>query len=272
MRRLLALIVVAAAGGLAVTIAGAQEAPQPPPTIQITMKPSSMDVVGEESLGVGPTRLVVNVPGRNERGFVLFELKTGVTREEAQRALPQVREPADAERLGRFVASAFVNGGDTYTTTISVRDGTYLLIDFTRRPVIRDDFVVGTAPNQADAPTPDAEITLEDYAFGGDTTLPRKGVVRVENTGRRIHHALAFRLRRGVNGRRVVRQIRRGGEPRRAFAGQAYALVELVSRLTVNDVETSMAGGRYVLVCFVSNSRRGKPHSQLGMVRLVRFR
>ena len=271
MRRLLVASAVAAAGALTVTIAGAQE-PQPPPTIQITINASSMDVVGEESLGVGPTRLVAKVPGEKERAFLLFELKSGVTREEAQRALPQIREPADAERLGRFVAGSIINGGDTYTSTLSLRDGTYVLIDFTRRPVIRDDFTVGTTPNQADAPTPDAEITLEDYAFGGDTTLPRNGIVRVENTGRRIHHALAFRLRRGVDGRRVVRQIRRGREPRRAFSGQAYALVELVSRTTTNDVETSMAGGRYVLVCFVSNSRRGKPHAQLGMVRQVRFR
>jgi hypothetical protein len=45
-----------------------------------------------------------------------------------------------------------------------------------------------------------------------------------------------------------------------------------VSRGTVNDVQTSERAGRYVLVCFVSNSRRGKPHAELGMVRPVRFR
>lgn len=273
MRRLpLAALAATAAVAATTSLAGAQTEPQAPPIINVTINATDMTVVGEESLGAGPTRLSIKVPRGAERAFALFELKSGVTREEAERAAPEIEEPADAERLGRFVASSIVNGGDTYETVLTLRAATYVLIDFTRRPAVRDGFTVGLTPNGANTFAPDAEITMRDYSFAGDRTLPRNGTVRLENDGRRIHHALAFRLRRGVSGRRVARQLRQGREPRRAFAGQAYALVELVSSRTVNDVETEMAGGRYVLVCFVQNSRRGKPHAELGMVRLVRFR
>jgi hypothetical protein len=269
MRRILPAAIAGTTLFLITTIAGAQQAP---PLIEVTVNKSDMEVVGEESLSAGPTRLRVTVPGKAERAFVLFELKAGVTREEVERAAPEIEHPADAEKFGRFVASSIIDGGQTYETTLTLRDGNYVLIDLTRRPAVRDGFTVGLSPNQADPLNPDATITLEDYKFGGDTVLPRRGILRIENTGRRIHHALAFRLRRGVSGRRVVRQLRGGGEPRRAFAGQASALVELVSSGAVNDVKTSARRGRYVLVCFVSNSRRGKPHAQLGMVRAVRFR
>ena len=270
MKRILLAAALVAALGTAASVVFAQE-PQAPPLVRVTVNASDMEVVGEESLGVGPTRFEVTVPGRQERAFSLFELKAGVTREEAERRAPQIQEPADAEALGRFVAGSVIDGGQTYTTTLSLRDGTYVLIDLTRRPAVRDGFTVGTTPNMANVTEPDATVTMRDYAFAGDTTLPRNGTLRIENDGRRLHHALAFRLRSGVNGRRVVRQLRRGREPRRVFAGQASALVELVSGGTVNDVETSARAGRYVLVCFIQNTRRSKPHAELGMVRQVRF-
>jgi hypothetical protein len=260
-----AAAVLAVAGG-----AGAVLAQGPPPTVEVTVRATSMTVTGAEALNAGPARLEFTVPGGAERGFSLFELKPGVTREEAERAAPNIEEPSDAEELGRFVAGSIVDGGQTYTTTVTLSAGEYVLIDLTRRPAVRTGFTVGTAPNTAVIPEPDASISLEDYSFGGDATLPRRGTLRIENTGRRLHHALAFRLRRGVNGRKVARQLRNGKDPERAFAGQASALVEIVSPNTANDVELSATAGRYVLVCFVQNSSRGKPHAQLGMVRRVR--
>src|SRR3712207_2545080 len=141
MRRLAVTVSAVTAFACPVSPASAQE-PEPPPIVNITINATDMEVVGEESLVSGPVRLRVRVPGRAERAFVLFELKAGVTREEAERAAPRIEEPADAERLGRFVASSIINGGDTYETTLTLRDGNYVLIDFTRRAVVRDGFTV----------------------------------------------------------------------------------------------------------------------------------
>ena len=269
MRRMLLAGAVALTLGGGVAVVSAQD---PPLTVNVTVGASSMTVVGEEGLSAGPTRFNFTVARGAERGFALFELKAGVTREEVTEAAPEIRSPADAHRYGRFVASGIEDGGGTYTTTITLRDGQYVLIDFTRRPVVREGFVVGTSPSTARLPEPDATVTMRDYAFRGDSVLPRDGVVRVENKGRRIHHALLFPLRSGVNARRVVRQLKQGKDPEKAFAGQATALTEIVSPLAVNDVEERLRRGRHVLVCFVSNSERGKSHAELGMVRRVRVR
>ena len=254
------MLAVGAAGGVA------QEAV---PTVEVSVSATKMTVTGADALKTGPTRLRFTVTGEAERGFLVFELKPSVTQARIRRETPRIQSPADAHRFGRFVAGSFIAGGDTYATTVALREREYALIDLTRRPAVRGFFRVGAEPGTAVAPAPAATITMRDYAFRGAATLPQEGVVRVENDGRRLHHALLFRLRPGVNGRRVVRQIKGGGEPRRAFAGRPAALTELVSPGTVNDVETTSRPGRHVLVCFVANGRRSKPHAALGMVRLV---
>ena len=254
------LLAVGAAGGIA------QEAV---PTVEVSISATKMTVTGTDALKTGPTRLRFTAQGEGERGFIVFELKPGITQARIRREAPRIQSPADAHRFGRFVAGGFVLGGESYATTIELRDREYALIDFTRQPAVRSFFRAGAETSTAVPPTPVATISMRDYAFRGAATLPREGVVRVANDGRRLHHALLFRLRRGVNGRRVVRQIKRGGEPRRAFAGRPAALTELVSPGPVNDVETESRAGRHVLVCFVSNGRKSPPHAALGMVRLV---
>jgi hypothetical protein len=264
------------AGGIVLSLSGGAAwvaAQGPPLTVEVTVGRTSMTVTGAEGLPAGPTRFRFTVAeGAGERSFALFELKPGVTREEVERAAPQIREPADAHRYGRFVASGSEAGGEIYTTTLTLRDGEYVLIDFTRQGDVRASFRVGTEPSTAQTPEPDARIRMGDYWFRGAAVLPRRGIIRVENDGDRLHHALLFKLRRGVSGRSVVNMLRRGQEPRRVFAGGPSVLTEIVSPLAVNDVETTLRRGRHVLVCFISNSRRGKPHAALGMARAVRVR
>ena len=270
MRRMLLAGAVALALAGSVAVVSAQG---PPLTVEVTVGRTSMSVTGAEGLPAGPTRLRFSIAeGAGERSFALFELKAGVTVEEVDDAAPQIREPAAAHRYGRFVASGSEAGGELYTTTVSLRDGQYVLIDFTGRADVRGNFRVGTEPSTARTPTPDARIRMGDYWFRGSDTLPRRGVIRIENDGDRIHHALLFKLRSGVSGRRVVRMLKRGQEPRRVFDGGASVLTEIVSPLAVNDVDTTLRRGRHVLVCFVSNSERGKPHAELGMARTVRVR
>jgi hypothetical protein len=88
-----------------------------------------------------------------------------------------------------------------------------------------------------------------------------------------LHHALAFPLKKGVNSRALLRRLRRGGEPsQRMFAGPPQALVEIVSPGAVNSVEAKLKPGKTLLVCFLQDSPRAKPHSALGMAKVVTVR
>lgn len=263
------------AGAVALAVAGAGagaaavSAQEAPPTVAIAIGKSTMTVTGADALQTGPTRFVVRASGRGERGFVLFRLKPGVSREQAVRATPRIQEPADARRYGTFVASGFVQGRATYTTTVALSPGRYVLIDFSERPMVRGGFRVGPEPSSAAAPVPAATIGLGDHKFTGPDTLPRSGTVRIVNEGKVLHHALVFPLRDGVKVGDVLAQIRRGKEPRTAFAGPPTALVEIVSPKTVNDVEVKLRPGRNLLLCFLQDTRRSKPHVNLGMAKVV---
>ena len=218
MKKTLVVLCAFALLGGATGVVPAQD-PTPPPVVKVTVLASKMEVSGADGLGAGPTRFEFSVPGRAERGFLVFELKDGVTRAEAEEETPKIREPQDAEKLGRFVAGSVVDGGDEYATTISLREGEYVLIDFTRQPVVRTGFTVGTAPNGATARRPTSTVDMRDYSFRGDAVLPRSGVIRVVNNGRRLHHALALRLKPGKTPRQAIRRIKSGKDRGRAVRG-----------------------------------------------------
>ena len=252
-----------------VAVAGAQEAP---PTVAVSVAAKSATIRGADALKAGPARFVIKASGKGERGVALFKLRAGVTRDEVTRQAPKIQNPASAKKFGTFVASAFVQGATAYTTTIDLQPAEYALVDFTKRPAVRGGFAVGSEQGTAVAPAPDAEVSLKDYAFGGPSTLPRNGVIRLTNDGDVLHHALAFALRKGVNTKSLLRQIKSGKEPRNAFAGPPAALVEIVSPGTVNSVEAKLKPGRTLLVCFLRDSASKPPHAALGMAKVVTVR
>jgi hypothetical protein len=258
----------AAATGI-VAAAGAQEAP---PTVTVSVAAKSASFQGADALKAGATRLVIKASGKGERGVALFKLRDGVTRDEITKQAPKIQNPAQAKKLGTFVASAFVAGPTAYTTTLDLQPAEYALVDFTKKPAVRGGFVVGAEQGTAVAPAPDAEVTLKDYAFSAPSTLPRDGVIRVANDGDVLHHALAFPLRKGVDTKALLKQIKAGKEPRNAFAGPPAALVEIVSPGAVNSVENKLKPGKTLLVCFIQDGAKTPPHAALGMAKVVTVR
>jgi len=258
---------------LAITAAGAAGvvAQEAPPTVDVAVTAKKMTVRGADALRGGPTRLAFELTGRGEVGFVVLELKPGVTRAQVARAAPKIQDPAAAERrYGRFVAGTFLAGRRTYATTITLKPATeYVLVDITRRGVVRGGFQVGQEAGTAVAPTPPITVGMEDYSFDVPSTIPRTGAMRIENRGRVLHHLLAFPLRKGVNTTKLLRDVKAGKEPRTAFSGPPSAPVEIVSPGTVNDVEGTRRPGKVLFVCFVRDSRKAPPHAALGMAKVV---
>jgi hypothetical protein len=107
--------------------------------------------------------------------------------------------------------------------------------------------------------------------------LPRRGVVRFENRGERLHIAVAFPLRRGASRTAAVRALLRNQEKRferLADVRRATEQLGVVSSGAVNDVDVAFSRpGNYVLACFIEDGERGNPaHNELGMAKAFRVR
>ena len=269
-KHLIAVGCVLASAGAAsgiVAAAGAQEAPQ---SVGVTISAKAAQITGAEALKQGYTKLTFKASGKGERGFALFKLKPGVTRQQAETEAPKIDNPNDAAKLGSFVASGFIQGKKTYTTSILLdKTSEYALIDFTKKPGIRGWFTTNDQSSNAPVPALDARLTLRDYSFGGASTLPRNGTVQVVNTGKVLHHTLVFPLRKGVNTKKLLRDIKAGKEPRTAFAGPPSALTEIVSPKTTNDVKERLTRGKNLLVCFIQDTPKKPPHAALGMAKVI---
>lgn len=257
-----ALAVTALGAGAAVV--GAQEAP---PNVAVTLGAKSMTVKGAEALRSGPTRFAFKPAGKGERSWGLVELAPGVTKEEFGAALPQLQDPG---KYGELVASHFTMTGAKYVTTIDLQQAEYALIDFGKKPAIRASFVVGAERNTAAMPATSATVKLKDYRFDMPSKLKAGTTVSVENAGSHLHHALAMPLKKGVDGKKVIRAIKKGKEPRSALAGPPGALVEMVSPGAKNAVETKgMKKGKYLFVCFLQDDPKQPPHAMKGMAKVV---
>ncbi len=281
MRARIAVAVIAVLAGVGL-LAGLSTAQAPTPTITVTLGPNfAISLVGAEAPAAGPTRFEVRAQGRRPSTFNLIALRPGQTLATLrQAALRSRRTPTPVKRVGTFEAGGSATGAAPYVTTVDLRSGvTYVGVTGGEDPrTFRyAQFTVGGTASGAVRPTPAATVGLYDYAFGMPSTLPRRGTVRFENRGERLHIAVAFPLRRGASRVAAVRAFLRNDERRIGRLIDERGITDPVSILSggaVNDVEVNFPRtGNYVMVCFLQDGERGNPeHNTLGMVKPFRVR
>lgn len=274
-RFIVAIAGVLAALGIAAAIGSAQS---PAPTVNMSISPRSVTVPSTPIAG-GPTRLAVRNSGKRPGELAVVSLRAGVTVQQLRARLRRrAAGPQDFKRLVVFEAGSFIAPGATYTTTIDLKpDATYVVLNIARNvgnsPLA--PFSVGAA-GTGTRPVPAKVVGMYDYAYAMDPSLPRRGVVRFENRGDRIHFAVAFPLRRGASRAAAVRALIRNQErrfTRLAIEQDAYEPVGVVSGGSVNDVEVNFRRpGNWVFACFLSDGERGAEHNTLGMVKAFRVR
>lgn len=278
-RIVIVVLTIFAGAGL---LAGLSAAQAPPPTITVTLGPgSAITLAGAEAPAAGPTRFEVRARGRRPSTFSLLALRPGQTLATLrQAALRSRRTPTPVKRVATFEASGSATGAAPYATTVDLRPGvTYVAVSGGENPrsLRFAQFTVGGTASGAVRPTPAATVGLYDYAFGLPSTLPRRGTVRFENRGDRLHIAVAFPLKRGASRVAAVRAFQRNDERRIGQLIDARGITEpvgIVSGGAVNDVEVNFPrAGNYVMVCFLEDGERGNPpHNTLGMVTPFRVR
>jgi hypothetical protein len=242
--------------GVLVTLAAAQT---PVPTVTVTGARGSITLEPSGPIGAGPTRFTYT--GRGE--FNLATLRPGVTLDQLRRTLSRGDEAA----LSLVFLEATAEPGRSLTVDLRP-DTTYVAAAGAGRSTALTSFTTG-APTGARAPRPDARIRMVDYGFKGPGTLPRNGLIRVQNQGTTLHFAFALPLRPGVSDKRVGRALRGGNERaiERLVGGPPVTVQGLISQGTTNDNEVRFTRrGRYAMVCFFGE------HHRLGMYRVYRVR
>jgi hypothetical protein len=244
-------------------LATAATAQAPVPTVSVTVGPGSINVSSAGPIAAGPTRFEFSRSGRGELEAYLATLRAGVSVDELRRVLASGAE----EVLGLVFLEA--GAAPPRSLTVDLRPNTtYVAISVAGRRSALTSFTTGN-PSGAAAPEPDARVRMFDYGFRGPNTLPRNGLIRVENQGDAYHFALGFPLRPGVNDRQVGRAFR-GGNDRlfgRIVAGPPFSLQSLISPGTTNDNAVRFPSrGRYAFVCFFGE------HNRLGMYKVFRVR
>ena len=117
------------------------------------------------------------------------------------------------------------------------------------------------------APTSDLEITLRDYAFtisGPVTAGKHTFVVRTEAS--QPHELELIKLAPGKTAKDMLTWMEKmGGPPPGEGLGGIAALIPG----TTNYFTADLTAGDYLLICFVPDSKDGKPHFTKGMMQVV---
>lgn len=160
-------------------------------------------------------------------------------------------------------ASAIVDlevGNYVVICVIPAKDGMPHIMKGMVRPL-----TVVANPNAAPLPRPEIILTLNDYSFDFDKPVTAgKHTIRLENAAQQSHEAVLVQIAPGKTVMDVLKWLEKpeGTPPGKPIGGTTgFAQGE------VNMITYDFAPGNYGLICFVPDSKDGKPHFVHGMVK-----
>jgi hypothetical protein len=258
--------------------APAKKAPPPSPTI-VTITATDYAFSAPDTIAAGLTTFRMPNQGREPHQAVIAGAP-GRTFEELEAAL--MKEGPIPAWLVFPGSPGVVGAGDSTIVTADVTPGNYLILCFIPSPdgklhVQKGMFrrlVVRPAPAGAVAaaePTADVTVTLSDYAFATSVPLTAgRHTIRVENAGLQLHELTVERLLPGktlADWQKWAAGGQRGASPTESVGGLAGP-----DKRKVGWVTLTLTPGNYLLNCYVSDAKDGKPHFMHGMVQQITIR
>jgi hypothetical protein len=242
--------------------------------LTVVAKEYSFDAPAEIPAGLTTIRIVSE--GRELHHVSLIKLNEGKTIQDLQKALqgPPGPFPSWAVEYGG-TNPPHPNGGVAEVTQV-LEPGRYVMVCLVPSPDGTPHVVKGmmralevtpsTAP-VAEEPKADIVMTLSDYTFGLSAPLTAgKHVIRVDNNGPQPHEVVLVKLAPGKRATDVAAWVEKmvgppPGEPMGGLAGThsggyGYMAVDLTP-------------GEYALLCFLPDTKDGKPHVAHGMVKQI---
>jgi hypothetical protein len=222
----------------------------------------------------GATTFTFSTSGKGERDWILLHLKDGADVASVQEEINHSLSPDQVEALVAkdfsIVSSGAATKGHSDTATVDLEAGSYLVADITNdKKTPSTQLTVSGDPTGAVAPKATTTVTMHDYKFTLSRSLPRSGVVRFVNAGKRTHMAIALKTTDAKAQKKLVAALKKGDERAagRLIRGQGTSL-GLASPGESSRFKASYGKGRYVFACFWgSKQSKGKEHIRLGMVK-----
>lgn len=131
--------------------------------------------------------------------------------------------------------------------------------------MIKDMTVIPATGAPLATPTADITITLADYNFAIKGPLTAgKHVIEVDNAGPQLHEVEIVRLADGktIKDLSAWMQTMQGPPPANAIGGVSAMIPKSTGYVTAD-----LKPGNYVAICFIPDSKDGKPHLEHGMIK-----
>jgi hypothetical protein len=243
-------------------------APAEPAVVTITARDFAFTM--PDTIQSGLTKLVLVNEGPTIHHAQLIRLEEGKTVADLETAL-KVAGPPPAWAVDVGGPNAPIVGASS-STVQQLEPGNYAVICFVDLPDkvphfakgMVKGFVVTPGTSNAAAPTPTVTMTIADYSFATDTALTAgRQMVKVVNNGPQSHEVTVIKLdsAKTLDDFMKFAQTYKGELPAHPVGG-----ITSVKAGTTNYFEVNLSPGNYVLICFVPDTKDGKPHFAHGMV------
>jgi len=226
-----------------------------------------------DTIDAGTIRIRLENRGRELHHLQLLRLEKGMTPEMVVEHAS--RDEFVLPELVYLGGPSIPGPGGSSEVTVELTPGRYLMVCYMSTGKVAH-LVMGMSHELIVRPTPvppaalpasDAQIWLTSYSFRLTPGLRAgKQTIRVENLTREPHEVDIVRIAEGHSYADVLTWLEKKGPPPFEPAGGTMAL----SRGEVSFVTMDFKPGEYVLICFVPDSKDGRPHAAHGMVRSVR--
>jgi uncharacterized cupredoxin-like copper-binding protein len=244
-------------------------------TVTVAARDFAFDAPGK--IPAGGTRFELVNHGKELHQAQLIKLEDGKTLQDLAKAM---KTPGPIPGWVKFVGGP--NGiapGQQANATAVLTPGQYAYICF----IPSSDGVVHLAKGMArpfevtadstgaatELPTPDITIKLSDYDFQPSQPLtPGRHTIRVENVGPQRHEIVLLRLAPG----KKVEDFGKWAETGMKGAPPAEPIggVVLLDKGGQGSFDVDLTPGEYGFICFVPDSKDGKPHLTHGMMKQVK--
>jgi len=246
--------------------AAAPPAPAAPSMVHVTATDYAFEA--PDTLPSGVTTFHLMNEGKEPHHVVLVKMPFA----EFQKANPAGPPPADLVVLGGPNAAP---PSGTAEATVDLTPGSYTMVCFIPAADGKLHMMKGMArglevtqgTSTAAMPVADITVKLTDYAFEitGPLTAGRH-VVRVEDVGPQMHELIMVKLEPGKTVQQMAAWLEKpAGPPPGALINGASPMTPGVANTTTVD----FTAGDYGLICFVTDSKDGKPHIAHGMIKQI---
>lgn len=247
--------------------------PAPPSAHDVTVVATDFRLSLPATLTAGPTTFRLVNRGRELHQLYLVKLADGKTAADFVHALkPGAPPPSWATDEGG------PNGVDPGTTspavTVSLTPGHYAALCIIPSPDgvphmmkgMYTDLTVTSGVRTASLPaSPSLTISLVDYGYGTSADLAAGSHrILVKNDGKQSHELEIARLLPGKTPADLAAWAEKmDGPPPAHFIGGVSPLAPGQE----NELALTLTPGHYVMLCFLPDTKDGKPHTAHGMVR-----